>query len=125
MSEKTETQSGSSPAQVMKWAVVAVLLGLGIWGNTYYGEDVSPLYRALGVVVLALLAAFVALQTEQGRAFNQLRKDAMVEMRKVVWPTRQETVQTTLIVLAFVVLVAIMLFFFDWILNGLISRVIG
>ena len=125
MSEKTETQSGSSPAQVMKWAVVAVLLGVGIWGNTYYGEDVSPLYRALGVVVLALLAAFVALQTEQGRAFNQLRKDAMVEMRKVVWPTRQETVQTTLIVLAFVVLVAIMLFFFDWILNGLISRVIG
>ncbi|MBZ2190435.1 preprotein translocase subunit SecE [Alcanivorax sp. JB21] len=125
MSEKTETQSGSSPAQVIKWAVVAVLLGVGIWGNTYYGEDVSPLYRALGVVVLALLAAFVALQTEQGRAFNQLRKDAMVEMRKVVWPTRQETVQTTLIVLAFVVLVAIMLFFFDWILNGLISRVIG
>ncbi|WP_111658275.1 preprotein translocase subunit SecE [Isoalcanivorax indicus] len=125
MSEKTEAQSGSSPAQVIKWAVVAVLLGLGIWGNTYYGEDVSPLYRALGVVVLALMAAFVALQTEQGRAFNQLRKDAMVEMRKVVWPTRQETVQTTLIVLAFVVLVAIILFFFDWILNGVISRVIG
>lgn len=125
MSEKTEAQSGSSPAQVIKWVVVAFLLGLGIWGNTYYGEDVSPLYRALGVVVLALMAAFVALQTEQGRAFNQLRKDAMVEMRKVVWPTRQETVQTTLIVLAFVVLVAIILFFFDWILNGLISRVIG
>ena len=124
MSEKIEAQGGSSPAQAIKWLVVAALVGLAVWGNGYY-DHISPLYRALGVVALALVATFVALQTEQGRAFNQLRKDAMVEMRKVVWPTRQETVQTTLIVLAFVVLVAIILFFFDWILNGLISRVIG
>ena len=71
------------------------------------------------------MAAFVGLQTEQGRAFNQLRKDAAIELRKVVWPTRQETVQTTLIVLVFVVIVALILFFMDWVLNSLISWVIG
>ena len=123
MSEKVEAQV-SSTAQFIKWTVVMALIALAVWGNAYYA-DYSPLYRALGVVVVALIAAFVALQTEQGRAFNQLRKDARVEVRKVVWPTRQETVQTTLIVLAFVVLVSILLFFFDWVLNGLISRVIG
>ena len=85
----------------------------------------SPLYRALGVVAVALVAAFVALQTEQGKSFNQLRKDSMVELRKVVWPTRQETLQTTLIVLVFVVIVALLLFVLDWALNGLISTLIG
>ena len=124
MSEKAEAQSGTSALEAVKWLVVAVLVGVAVWGNSYYGE-VSVLYRALGVVAIALVAAFVALQTEQGRAFNQLRKDAMVEVRKVVWPTRQETVQTTLIVLAFVLLVALILFFFDWVLNGIVSRVIG
>ena len=124
MSEKVEAQSGSSLLQAIKWAIVMALIGLAVWGNAYYA-DYSPLYRAMGVVAVALVAAFVALQTEQGRTFNQLRKDARVELRKVVWPTRQETVQTTLIVLAFVVLVAIILFLFDWGLSGLISRVIG
>lgn len=76
-------------------------------------------------MVVALLAAFVALQTEQGKAFNQLRKDSMVELRKVVWPTRQETLQTTAIVLVFVLIVALLLFVLDWVLNGAISMLIG
>src|SRR5690554_1462793 len=124
MSEKAEAQSGASALEAIKWLVVAVLVGVAVWGNSYYAE-VSPLYRALAVVVVGLAAAFVALQTEQGRAFNQLRKDAMVEVRKVVWPTRQETLQTTLVVLVFVVIVALILFFMDWTLSGLVSWVIG
>src|SRR5699024_12709849 len=81
--------------------------------------------RALGVTAIGLFSAFLALQTVKGKAFNQFRKDAMVEMRRVVWPTRQETVQTTIIVVIFVLVIAFILFFFDWILNGLISQVIG
>lgn len=123
MSERAE-QGSAGGLDAVKWVIVAALVVLAIWGNGYYA-DVSPLYRALAVVALAVVAGFVVLQTEQGRAFNQLRKDAFVEMRKVVWPTRQETLQTTLIVLVFVVIVALILFFMDWILNGLVSWVIG
>jgi preprotein translocase subunit SecE len=123
MSEKAE-QGSAGGLDAIKWIVVTAIVVAAIWGNSYYA-DVSPLYRALAVVALAVVAGFVALQTEQGRAFNQLRKDAAIEMRKVVWPTRQETVQTTLIVLVFVVIVALILFFMDWILNGLVSWVIG
>ncbi|MBA4723505.1 MAG: preprotein translocase subunit SecE [Alcanivorax sp.] len=124
MNEKVEGQSGSSALGVIKWLVVAALVAAAVFGNSYF-SDVSPLYRALGVVAVALVAAFVALQTEQGKSFNQLRKDSMVELRKVVWPTRQETLQTTLIVLVFVVIVALLLFVLDWALNGLISTLIG
>jgi preprotein translocase subunit SecE len=123
MSEKAE-QNSAGGLDAVKWVVVSALVVVAIWGNSFYA-DVSPLYRALGIVALAIVAAFVGLQTEQGRAFNQLRKDAFVEMRKVVWPTRQETVQTTLIVLVFVVIVALILFLMDWVLKGLVSWVIG
>ena len=123
MSEKAE-QGSAGALDAVKWVVVTTLVVLAIWGNGYYAE-ISPLYRALAIVGLALVAGFVGLQTEQGKAFNQLRKDAAIELRKVVWPTRQETVQTTLIVLVFVVIVALILFLMDWVLNGLVSWVIG
>ena len=124
MSERAEGQSGSSVLEGVKWVIVAALVATAVAGNSYFSEF-SPLYRALGVLVVGLLAAFVALQTEQGKAFNQLRKDSMVELRKVVWPTRQETLQTTLIVLVFVLIVALLLFVLDWLLNGAISMLIG
>ena len=123
MSEKAE-QGSAGALDAVKWVVVTALVVVAIWGNGYYAE-ISPLYRALAILALALVAAFVGLQTEQGKAFNQLRKDAAIELRKVVWPTRQETVQTTLIVLVFVVIVALILFLMDWVLNGLVSWVIG
>ena len=124
MSEKVEQQSGASGLDTFKWLVVAVLVGVAVWGNSAYSE-VSPLYRALAVVGLAVVAGFFALQTAQGKAFNQLRKDSMVELRKVVWPTRQETLQTTLVVVLFVAVVALILFLMDWVLNGLVSWFIG
>lgn len=124
MSDKVAGQTGSSVLEAIKWVVVAVLVAVAVYGNSHYSE-VSPLYRAFGVLVVGAVAAFVALQTEQGRAFNQLRKDSMVELRKVVWPSRQEALQTTLIVLLFVVAVALIMFVLDWVLNGAVSAVIG
>ena len=124
MSDKAEQQSGSSALESIKWLLVVALVAAAVWGPGFYAEY-SPLYRALGVLAVALVAAAIALQTEQGKAFNQLRKDAVVEMRKVVWPTRQEALQTTFIVLLFVVFVALLLFVLDWMLNGLASWVIG
>ena len=124
MSEKTEAHSGSAAFEAVKWLLVVGLVAAAVVGNSYF-SDQPTLYRVVGVVVVALVAVFVALQTEQGKAFNQLRKDSLVELRKIVWPTRQETLQTTLIVLVFVVLVALLLFVLDWILGGLMSWVIG
>ncbi len=124
MAKKDEKKAASSVLELAKWAAVVVLVGLIVWGNSYYSA-ISVLYRALAILGVALVAIFVALQTQQGKAFNQLRKDSMVEMRRVVWPTRQESLQTTMVVVAFVVVVAFMLFLMDWVLGGLISTLIG
>ena len=124
MSENAEQQSSASALDMIKWAVVAALVVAAVWGNSYYADQ-SVLYRALAILGLAVVAGFVALQTEQGRAFNQLRKDAAVEMRKVTWPTRQETLQTTVVVLIFVVIIALIMALIDWILGGVITWAIG
>ena len=122
MNANTEVNAGGLDS--LKWLVVVLLLAAGIGGNFYYAEY-SLLYRVLGLLVLAFVAAFVAVQTAQGAAFWKLAKEARTEIRKVVWPTRQETTQTTLIVVAFVIVMALILWGLDTLLGWLVSLAIG
>ncbi len=108
----------------VKWSIVALLVAAAVVGNSYF-DDQSLLYRVLGIVALAVVAGLVAMQTAQGAAFWNLVKGSRTEIRKVVWPTRQETVQTTLIVVAFVLLVALFLWGLDSFLGWLVSLAIG
>ena len=96
----------------LKLAVVVVLLLVGVAGF-YYFADQMLLLRVLGLLVMTGLALAVGLQTGKGRALAGFVVDARNEVRKVVWPTRAETVQTTLAVFAVVIVVGIMLWLFD------------
>ena len=108
----------------IKWLIVVALLAAGIVGNSYFADQ-SLLYRVLALVALAVVAGLVALQTTKGAAFWALVKGSRTEIRKVVWPTRQETVQTTMIVVVFVILVALFLWGLDSFLGWLVSLAIG
>ncbi|WP_111498323.1 MULTISPECIES: preprotein translocase subunit SecE [Marinobacter] len=121
---ESKAQPTAGRFDILKWLVVFVLIAAGVVGNLYFGAE-SLLYRVLGLVALALVAAFVALQTDRGRRFALLLKEARVEIRKVVWPTRPELVQTTFIVVAFVLVVALILWGMDSLISWLVSGVIG
>jgi preprotein translocase subunit SecE len=108
----------------LKWLVVFALIGAAVVGNSYYADQ-SLLYRVLGILALGAVAGLVALQTAKGAAFWALVKGSRTEIRKVVWPTRQETVQTTMIVVVFVLLVALILWGLDSFLGWLVSLAIG
>ena len=103
-----------------RWVVVFALLAGLVTANTVYGE-LSVLYRALAAVVVAVVAGFIAASTNKGSAFLSFAKESRTEVRKVVWPTRQEANQTTLIVLAATLVMALIL----WGLDGIIVRVVG
>ena len=118
MSENTE--NSSNPLDLLKWLVSLGLLG-GIVAGNYMFEDESILYRALVAVVVVVVAGFIAASTNKGSAFLTFAKDARIEVRKVVWPTRQEATQTTMIVLAATVFVGLVL----WGLDGIIVRVVS
>ena len=118
MSEKTENQSNA--LDMFKWVVVFALLAGLVTANTMYGE-ISGLYRAIAIVVVVGIAGFIAATTEKGSTFLSFAKESRTEVRKVVWPTRQEANQTTLIVLAATLIMALILCGLD----GIIVRVVG
>jgi preprotein translocase subunit SecE len=90
---------------------VTILVG-GIFAYYYYAEE-SVLLRTAGVLVGFLLALWIALQSAQGRTLWAFVQGARVELRKVVWPTREEAVQTTIIVLVFAMIMGT----FFWLLD--------
>jgi len=108
----------------IKWLLVVAIVAAGVVGNSHFSAE-SILYRALGLLVLAAVAIVVALQTAKGAAIADVVRGALVELRKVVWPTRQETNQTTLIVLAVVFFMAIVLWLLDTLFGFIASNIIG
>ena len=112
----TSVQTTGAIPDLAKWIVAFAILASGIAGF-YYWSDESLLWRVIGLLILTAAAVFVAGQTEKGRAAWDFVREAHTEVRKVVWPTRKETTQTTLIVIAMVGLVAVIM----WILDGLFA----
>jgi preprotein translocase subunit SecE len=108
----------------LKWLLVFAVITVGVVGNSHFSAE-SILYRALGLIVLAAIAVAIALQTAKGAAISDVVRGALVELRKVVWPTRQETNQTTLIVLAVVFVMAIILWLLDTLFGFVASSIIG
>jgi preprotein translocase subunit SecE len=108
----------------LKWVVVVAVVAVGVVGNQYFSAE-PILYRVLVLLALAAVAAVVALQTSKGQAFFVLTKEARAEIRKVVWPTRQETTQTTLIVVAVVLVMSLLLWGVDTLLGWLVSLIVG
>jgi preprotein translocase subunit SecE len=108
----------------LKWIVVTILTVGAIFAYYHYGQYPTA-YRALALLPVLAVVLFVVALTSQGGAFFTLLREAVVEIRRVVWPTRQETVQTTLIVVAFVFVMALILWGLDAAFGKLISLIIG
>ncbi|MGQ4276725.1 preprotein translocase subunit SecE [Pseudidiomarina sp. E22-M8] len=119
MSATSETQSSSFDS--IKWIVAIALLAAAVLGNYYYGETVSVLYRAIAVVLLVAVAGIVAGMTGKGRRFRSFAKESRTEVRRVVWPSRQEATQTTIIVVIATAVVALIL----WGMDAILVRVVG
>src|SRR5579872_3799734 len=98
MISKMEQQNTASYNWV-KWLIVGLLLIAGLIANYYYNYQPWPL-RLLAWLFLLAVVAGVASQTDQGRKALEFARESRMELRKVFWPTRQEVVQTTLVVAA-------------------------
>jgi len=122
MNARAET--GSSGLDTVKLVVSSILLVAGIWAF-YYFAGVSLLLRVIALLVVAGGAAAIALTSDPGRRLWRFALDARMEVRKVVWPTRQETIQTTLIVVAMVLILGFVLWIFDTILMSILRLLTG
>ena len=122
MTTNAENKAGS--LDWLKWLIVVSLLSGGIFGNWYY-QDEMLLVRVIGLLAIAAAAILVAVQTERGRAIWALLKESRTEVRRVVWPSNQETTQTTMVVLLLVFIFALILWGLDALLGWIVSSIIG
>ena len=123
MNASTENQPSGSLDR-LKWGIVFILLAGAVVGNYIFG-DMSPLIRAVAVVVLVAVAGLIAIQTVKGQNAMAFAKEARTEVRKVVWPTRQEALQTTGIVLVATVIMSILLYGLDAVLFWFVGLITG
>jgi preprotein translocase subunit SecE len=108
----TQAEAPTAVLDVVKQVFSVVLLVAGI-GAFYYFSDVQLLYRVLGLLLMAIAALGLIFTTDLGHNILAFMKESKQEVRKVVWPTRDETVRTTMMVFAMVFVVGLMLWLLD------------
>ena len=117
MAQKDIAQQAGPKFDGLKWLAIFLLVAAGIVANYFYGHVAWAIRAAVGIVV-AVVVLLIAAQTAKGQRAWSFFKGSRTELRKVVWPTRPETVQTTFIVIAMVVVTALILWgvdaFFMW-----------
>ncbi|AIN47414.1 preprotein translocase subunit SecE [Candidatus Palibaumannia cicadellinicola] len=106
--------------EIVKWFIVILLLIIAIVGNYFY-RDLSLILRIVAIFFIITITGIVALMTEQGKLMIMFVREARIEVRKVIWPTRQETFYTTLIVAIVTTLMSLILWGLDSFLVSMVS----
>jgi len=119
-----QTETGASALDTVK-LLLAIAILIGGFVAYYYYQDVSILLRAGGVLASVVIAIVVAMQTAKGRNLWQFVQGSRVELRKVVWPNRQDTMQTTLAVIIFVIILGLFFWGLDLSLLWVTKTVTG
>jgi len=123
MVAKTEAEV-TNKADTFKLMLAVAALIAGITGF-YYFEAEALLYRVLGLLAFVIIALLFVYTTRLGQSIVGFGRDARGEVRKVVWPTRQETVQTTLMVIVAVIIIGIFLWLIDMVLVEAVQYLTG
>ncbi|HQT81744.1 MAG: preprotein translocase subunit SecE [Ferrovum sp. 37-45-19] len=111
-------------ADKLKFAFALVLVAAGLIGYYQLSEH-ALLFRVLSVLVGLGLGVLVAWFTASGQEFFRFSQDAVAETKRVVWPSKKETYQTTLVVFALVLVMGLFLWLVDWGLLALVQRLLG
>lgn len=115
----TQAEPATPVGDIVKQAFSVLFVVAGVAAFYYFSTDhtyfkeVRLLYRVLGLVVIVLIALGMMLTTDLGRTVWNFVLESKQEVRKVVWPTREETMRTTLLVFAMVFIVGLILWLLD------------
>lgn len=116
--DKGEKSKGTN---TLLWIIAVALIIVAAVGNTYFAAQLSLVVRVLALVALGASAVAAAALTNQGQKTLHFIKESRTELRKIIWPTRPEATQTTLIVIAMCVVVSLVL----WGIDSIIVRLVA
>ena len=122
MNTKAEQSKGVNAADIGKLVLAVLVLAGGIFAYSWFGNDagVPQAVRFLGVLVALLVALAISAFTGPGRRVRGFLAESQFEMRKVVWPTRDETLKTTGIIIVVVIVLSLLLGLIDLILKTVV-----
>jgi len=123
MNSKTENSRPAFADTLLLLASVIMLLG-GVGAYYFYQELAITPVRVAALIAVTLLACWVAAQSQKGGAFFRFLKEADIERRKVVWPTHQEAVQTSLMVVIVTIIISLFLSVVDWGIGSLVRSLL-
>lgn len=117
-------EQSSNGLDVVKWVIAIALLAGAVIANNMFDQE-SILIRAIGVVAAVIIAGFFAATTTKGKEFIAFAKESNKEVRKVIWPTRQEATQTTLIIFVATAIIGVLLYFLDMFLRWFVNLIMS
>ncbi len=123
MNAKVENTTSTRMLEPVDYAILfagVALIAAGIFAFYYFNPAWPAWVRVLTFVAALIAGGFVMLRSGPGATFLKFLAAAMIELRKVVWPTKQETTQTTMVVIVGVIIVGILMFIIDYILATLV-----
>lgn len=103
-------------------AIGVLVMGMILF---YYFSDIRLFYRVIGMITVLILSGYIGYQSDFGKLVYSYVTDSKIELKKVTWPTKQETTQTTLGVIFVVIVVGILLWLFDMLLGWAIGTLYG
>jgi preprotein translocase subunit SecE len=124
MNVKVEPTSASSSADTVKYFLAALIVAAGLFGFYWFSSWPGTLRGALMAVSWAAALGVFAF-TARGRAVGEFLSEARFELRKVVWPSRQETVRSTGVIGLVVVIISLILGLIDLIVSNLVRWLLG
>lgn len=124
-----ETVGSGSPLDIVLWIIALALLIASMMVNQFlpgYWAPANDVWVRIGIILTCIIVALGLLYaTHQGKGFVRLLQDARIELRRVTWPTKQETITTSWQVLLVVIIASLVLWCFDYGLGWFIKLIIG
>jgi preprotein translocase subunit SecE len=125
MSTKIDQTPETPVGDYVKYAVALLIAAAGFVAYRYFADWPGALRATLAVAGLALAAAFFAFTTVKGAAAREYLGETRFELRKVVWPTRQETLRGTGMIIVVVIIISLLLALIDLIIGAGVRGLLG
>jgi preprotein translocase subunit SecE len=120
-----QSKSGVSAGDIVKYALALLLVAAGIFAFYWFNGQWPAVARVMAVIGGLVAGAVLFMTTAKGAQTREFIGESRFELRKVVWPTRQETTRTTWVVIVVVIIISLIIAMFDWVIQLGVKALLG
>ena len=120
-----QSKSGGSAGDIVKYALALLLVAAGVFAFYWFTGQWPTVARVMSVVAGLVAGGLLFMTTVKGGQTREFLSESRFELRKVVWPTRQEATRTTWVVIVVVIIMSLILALFDWLIQLGVKALLG